>query len=541
MTDDDARQLALEMIEKLRRQRARKLRSSGRVTAIDHDGHQLRIVEAARRSGTVVVTRVQTIPIPVEDRVDVEQPKAFGTWMRSALDSVNIAPGRVVMGLPRRHVVFKPLTLPPPENFRELASMVHFQVGKDLPFPADDAVVDFTIERHFATVSGPINGESPDPTERKLTRLQVLAVAARRDVIERYRDEAAAAGLKLQALGLRSYANLRCVLCCDAQASPDEALAFVNLRRDEVVVDVFVGKALAFSRVATNPAPDAIAAELQRSLRSFRGLEGRGRVARVLIGGDTGNEEAVRRALAGELDVRCELLDPASRLQLDESAAAAARASVAAIGLALGVHDPRGLEFDFLHPKKVPPRRNLPLRRRLAAAVLLVVAIVGGLVLRSKAMEKKQEPHADLEAKIAAHTANIPVYNAVGRDAIAINQWAAGDGRWLDHWAYLSSVLPPSTEIYLTSLSTTASSRINVRLNGKDGARLASLHRTLRAAGYGVGPMAVTPTNDALGFGFETSFELRTRSGMPIDLEEHQPPPRPEDDASLDGVKGSGS
>ena len=545
MTDRDTRESAIAMIEKLRRRRAHKLRSGGRVTAIDHDGQQLRVVEAAHRGGKAAVTRIHTVPIPLEDGVDIDDPKCLGEWIGQALADARISAGRVVMGLPRRHIVFKPLALPPPGDFRELASMVHFQVGKDLPFPAEEAVIDFTVESHHgAGLSAASNEGSNESsaTEQRAARLQVLAVAVRRNVIERYQAEASAAGLKLQALALRSYANLRCILCCGAEGAPDEALAFVNLRKDEIVVDVFVGEALAFSRVATDPTPDAIVAEVQRSLRSFQGLEGRGRVARILIGGDTGTEEAVRQTLADELEARCDLLDPASRLRLDESNAAPARASIAAIGLALSVDNLRGLEFDFLNPKKVPPRRNRALRRQLVAAALTIVAVVGGLALRSNALATRRGPHSDLEAQIASYASHIPVYNAVGRDAAAVNRWAASNRRWLDHWSYLSAVLPPSTEVYVTSLSTTASGRILITLNGKDGAHLAALHRTLREAGYGVGPMAVTPTSDPLGYGFKTSFELREDRPVAIDLADprHQPPPRPEDDGSLDKVKQGG-
>jgi hypothetical protein len=69
----------------------------------------------------------------------------LGKAVRKALDGARVKPGAVVMGVPRAQVILRTLGLPASDNLGELASMVHLQIGKDLPFRKDDAVIDFRV------------------------------------------------------------------------------------------------------------------------------------------------------------------------------------------------------------------------------------------------------------------------------------------------------------------------------------------------------------------------------------------------------------
>ena len=48
------------------------------------------------------------------------------------------------------------------DDFRELASMVHLQVSKDLPFRKEDAVIDFRVRRQIpAAPAAPVGPTAP--------------------------------------------------------------------------------------------------------------------------------------------------------------------------------------------------------------------------------------------------------------------------------------------------------------------------------------------------------------------------------------------
>src|SRR3954470_14667936 len=107
------------------------------------------------------------------------------------------------MGVPRAQVVLRTLTLPLIEDLRELASMVHFQIGRDLPFRMDEAVIDFKVRRIVSPSPArpEPNGKADQPAEpAALPKMEVLVAAMKRDVVEFYHQTAEAAGLKLAAL-----------------------------------------------------------------------------------------------------------------------------------------------------------------------------------------------------------------------------------------------------------------------------------------------------------------------------------------------------
>jgi len=143
-------------------QRVRSPRSPGRrgrtpahVTALELDGQTLRVVQAVPRGDRAAVTRVLATPLPLPADADRADPAVMGRALAEALSTLGLKPNAVVMGVPRAQVVLRPLTLPAIEDIRQLASMVHFQISRDLPFRLQDAVVDFRVR------SSPVSADAP--------------------------------------------------------------------------------------------------------------------------------------------------------------------------------------------------------------------------------------------------------------------------------------------------------------------------------------------------------------------------------------------
>ena len=109
--------------------------------------------------------------------------------------------------------------------------------------------------------------------------------------------------------------------------------------------------------------------------------------------------------------------------------------------------------------------------------------------------------------------------------------------KWLDHYMYLSGVLPGPGEIYVTSLSVSGQGIIRLSVQAKSGEILARLDKQLRAAGYEVKPQAITPGVDRNGYDFRSSVELVIPPKMKIDVSKVKPAARPADDASLDPTR----
>jgi hypothetical protein len=126
------------------------------------------------------------------------------------------------------------------------------------------------------------------------------------------------------------------------------------------------------------------------------------------------------------------------------------------------------------------------------------------------------------------------------QQASAVDDWAREGRNWLDQYAYLSAVLPPSEEVYVTQLSVSGQGTIRLAVQARSGETLAKLEKQLRAAGYDVKPLAITPGADRFGYEFRSTVELLVPDKLKVDLTKVKVPPRPADDASLDPAVNKG-
>jgi type IV pilus assembly protein PilM len=535
------------------------------VVAIDFDGRHLRIALARVSRERSRLLRVISERLPTDtSELDVTDPQSAGAWVAKELSRLGVSATHAIMAVPRAKVILKPVRLPAVDDVHELAAMVGFQVSKDLPFSAEDAVIDFTVQRHFGhdeeAESGPSDAVSGE-------RVEVLAAAVEKSVVEYYRDLAAAAGLKLDALGLRSYAYQHCLELCGLNLTAD-GLALVSIRPDEITISVLADNYLTFSRTASVHVPtesegagengngvpssspseksselvSALAMEVRRSLRSYEGMERHESVGHVLIAGDTGLEEHVIAELNQHLGVSCELFDPGSSLRLPADSLEHVRGAVSVIGLASRAGSREGLPFNFLSPKRDQRPRDPGKRRNwLAIAAVAAVLIACVTFYQIVANGKRDELASVLFESQMREQATVG-HKLTIRAAHEINKWLNQDRAWLDHWTYLSSVLPPCTEMYVGSFVSTGGGGITLSVHARTDEILAKLDATLRAAGYQVSPISVAPTKDRHGYGFRGTVELRIPTDMKLNLDKYKPVPRPRDDvlrsASAESVEG---
>lgn len=514
------------------------------VTAVDIDGEVLRVVQTVRRNGRTLVTRLAAEALTVPSEKGWSDPVVVGGCLAKALQRLKVKAGPVVMGVPRALVVLRTIEVPATVDRGELASMVHFQIAKDLPFPVEEAVIDFKLTRSRV----PKLEEGSAAAEGVQPKASVLVAAVKREVVQFYRQIAETAHLKLTALGLRSYANARCLEACGITTEKD-AIALVSLRPDEVIIDVLEEQSLVFSRVASvkQPTslvvpppeepevppeaglgdgprrveelsfPDAVMIEVVRSLHSYQGMVGHRPVTKVVVTGGTGNEPAVVQALQKRLSMDCDQFDPTSALGLPESEREHASGALAVFGLALGVNDAGSLPFDFLKPKRPPIPINKVRIRSMALAAAALFVVLGMVVIRSRLMGERLAEQRAVGAELGVLTKQRPLYRQVQMQAKLIQNWLGDETKWLDHYTYLSTVLPTSKEVYLSSISSSARGSIRFSVAARSGEILAQLDQRLRAAGYDVKPLAINPAPDKFGYTFRSNVEVGVPDKFKLD------------------------
>lgn len=112
------------------------------------------------------------------------------------LFSKHSLPKRVRLGIANQQVVVRTMVLPAIEDVKELDTAIRFQAEDEIPMPLDNAVLEWQMVEHRTGVNG----------ERQV---EVVVVAARRDMIDRLLTAMRNAGLRPVGIDLSAFAMIR--------------------------------------------------------------------------------------------------------------------------------------------------------------------------------------------------------------------------------------------------------------------------------------------------------------------------------------------
>ena len=529
------------------------------VTALDIDQRMLRVVQVAtgKTPGSTRVKRVEVIPVPGEE-FDLANSQKVGEWIARQLKSLHISPGTVVMAARRGEAVLKELLLPPLKDAGEMASMVHMRAARELPFPEKDAVIDFTVtkvptKKELQSAKKEAIPATPD------TKAHVVVAAVRRETVNHYQAIAEAAGLTLTGLALRPLASFRALKAC-VPGINGNTVAIISVRRHEVDVDILINSRLVFSRelaVNLNPQKDATdavrqdsiaqtAKEIVRCLHSYEGSEAYKPLEHLFVAGGTGLEENLSDIIRVKTDIACKRMPPPTGVRLPKEKETDATRALTALGLALGFVDERGLAVNFLAPKRPVLRRNQGRAKWLLSVVVLQALFVFLFGARSKLAEEYEMKLSGANGLISTYSILAKREKDIGRwtrkNADSIRSWHGANRHWLEHVAFLSSVMPQCDQIYLLKINMRSAKTgvISFQVQVRDSDVLHSFEKKLRNLGYIVKPVSFTPVNDKNGYKFRATFDLTLPGRFPLDLLRHldtnAPPARLPDDIHADGL-----
>jgi Tfp pilus assembly PilM family ATPase len=538
------------------------IKSRGPIIALDWDGPLVCAAQSVERGGKAEIARFAAARVQGSSGLGQPEPdlQAAGACLAQALRDLDLKPGAVVMGIPRGLVFLRTLSLPKPATPAELAAMVHFQISKDLPFPPEQAVIDFQSSDRppSAAPAAPPASPAQDPAAEPspaAEKVDVVVAVVKKEIVRQCQRIAEAAGVKLVALGLNPWANARGLQACEPAAAT-RTVALVTLRQEEIIIDVIARGSLVFSRsapLAPGDGPEAkaqakpensggaetalvaaVTIETVRSLHNYEGLERHEPIEEILVVGAQGGEAAIVKALGVSCQLPCRRVDPAGALGPGVEHSEHSRGALTVLGLALSAQDQTPWPFDFLQPKRPPAPRN---RRRAillqaAAAAVILLCVLWGL--RAVLIHRQLKTKNQLQALLDRTANNRQAFREVRLKAKTLRDWMTDKREWLDHYAYLNALLPPSSDVYVTSISAGARGVLHVSIQARSGEILGQIDKRLREAGYELKPLAVTPCSDRYGYSFQSSLEITLPAKMKIDLAALKAPERQADDGSLD-------
>ncbi len=444
------------------------IRLAKKVLCLDWDKRSLRIVVARVGAGEMQLDDAHAHRVPAN--VDPEDPQAMGTFIAQQLHRHHIKHGRVIVDVPRDKAVINRLTVPPTPR-SELAAAVRFQALRELPFPLDEAQIDYVVTA----------------TNEDGLATQVLLAAVRLETLDRLRETCEAAGLTPARIGLRPYANM--VSVTHLPAMLDRRVLFVDVGPTMTEIDVMCGNTLAFSRAANVSVPfsggeldaedsrvsskaalsgleladsvrstavDELLVEITRTLQAYRATEAAESIDQIVIGGGTGAEHALVEAADERFNLPATLFDPTVPLGVDEEEAPKLRAFASTLGLAWGLGEEGVLGLDFLNPKKpIPPRQSLKRRLRIAGIAAAVVLIAGASWVVAERLERNREL-ADLRDETSELKAQVLENVEIDIKCLEAQEWdaEARAGVWLDHLLWLTQeMIEPGKKMLVSDIN----------------------------------------------------------------------------------------
>jgi type IV pilus assembly protein PilM len=215
------------------------------IAGLDIEAGSIAATEVTGSNGTAAAARSAIHPL---------EPGAFregevldGDLLASALKSLfsaNKLPKRVRLGVANQRVVVRTLRLPAIENPAEMDAAVRFQAQEQIPMPLDQAVIEHQVV-------GGVPGE-----EGAAPQVDVVVVAARRDMVSSFVEPLRRAGLQPVGIDLSAFAMIRALADADMPAGgvqpgerPSVAVLYCNVG-DVTNLAVARGRSCLFTRVS---------------------------------------------------------------------------------------------------------------------------------------------------------------------------------------------------------------------------------------------------------------------------------------------------
>jgi type IV pilus assembly protein PilM len=203
------------------------------IVGIDIGSSSIKLVQLNASKGGYSLQHVGLWPLPPEAIVDntLMDSTAVVERIKSALSGLNVGAKDVATSISGNAVIIRKIQLPamPAE---ELEDQIQWEAEQYIPFDINDVNIDFQI----------LNNDEHDPT-----RMNVLLVASKKDVINDYMSVFNEAGMKLVVVDVDSF-SLQNAFEINYTSEPDEVVALVNIGASSMNLNVVKEGASLFTR-----------------------------------------------------------------------------------------------------------------------------------------------------------------------------------------------------------------------------------------------------------------------------------------------------
>ncbi len=339
------------------------------------------VIVLLRKGGQVNIDEILVIPTPTGSVTEgyITDPTSLGAAVRAALDERKIKEKRIITSVSGQSAIIRPIKFPQ-MSAQELKNVVLEEAERYIPFDIHEVILDYQPLESFMDADG-------------IPKIEVLLVAAQKDLINTHIAMAEGAGMELAVVDVASFAVMRALADTNLAIAEEETAALILVRPEVTDINIIKGGVPRFSRSApigdarflhdiiaamsveyeqaihiknnlyipleasvvsdpTNeqannairPALFELVSEIERSLEFYSTQSGE-KVTKVVLSGSGARIRNLEKFVQGKLNIPVEMGDPLQNLTYntarysEEQMMADAPLLTTAIGLAL-----RGIE-----------------------------------------------------------------------------------------------------------------------------------------------------------------------------------------------------
>jgi len=320
------------------------------VTSIEITDSYIKIVHATTgtRNPSVIACDVKEIT----EKSDTEISKA----LLQMISGIKIKTENCVAVIPRRFAILRHINLPSHSQV-EIEKMLNLQVGRQVPYPKEDIVIDYIVLHK-------------EPTGYS----KVLVIAVHKDVINRYLKIFGDAGLLLHKLTLSSDGLFHWFLHygIKARLKPTDPMVLINIDFCSTEICFFYQEKLLFTRSihfgSKDLSKDNIAAfteQIDLTIRTYINEKIGPNISGILLVSSIAEVSLLKEKLMTDYMAKVEVADPMENVRQKRNLALPAALSEDGVSLAvsLGLVLMKSGKTINLLPEEVTDTRRIKLKR----------------------------------------------------------------------------------------------------------------------------------------------------------------------------------
>ncbi len=313
------------------------------LVGIDIGSSSVKLVQLKEQKGQFQLQNVGILPLPAEAIVDnsLMDSSSIVEAVKNLFKSLELKAKDAVCSISGNSVIIRKISLPvmPAE---ELEDQIHWEAEQYIPFDINDVNIDFQI----------LSADELDPT-----KMNVLLVASKKDIINDYLAVFNEAGIKLMVVDVDSFA-VQNAFELNYDVDSEEVSALVNIGASIMNLNIVKGGISLFTRDVqiggnlyneeiqkqfgvnnedaerikiSGKSPDdarlsdiisrvndTLSLEMRRSLDFYNSTAGEGKIGKVYLSGGGAKTSMLLDAVSQKLSLPVEILNPFLRIKYSE-------------------------------------------------------------------------------------------------------------------------------------------------------------------------------------------------------------------------------